>query len=52
MHSETQTANNNGEFWFDNLGIDLVAGHVVTVSDGTTTKTHTVSVKISMNVFK
>jgi len=47
IYSGTQTANHRGEFGFDSLGFDLVTGHILTVSDGTTTKTHTV---IDVNV--
>jgi len=47
VYSGTQTANHRGEFWFDSLGVDLAIGHMLTVSDGTTTKTHTV---IDVNV--
>jgi len=42
--SDSQTANTNGDFNFDLRDVfDLQRGHVVTVSDGTTTKTHTVA---------
>ena len=42
-YSDTTTVDDRGEFWFGLTGIfDLERGHVVTVSDGTTTKTHEV----------
>jgi hypothetical protein len=43
IYSDSQTADSNGNFHFALGGIfDLQRGHLVTVSDGTTTKTHTV----------
>jgi len=42
VFSDSQTADNHGNFHMD-IWVDLVIGHVVTVSDGTTTKTHTVT---------
>jgi hypothetical protein len=43
LYSETQTTDTDGNFFFNLGGVfDLQRGQVVTVSDGTTTKTHTV----------
>ena len=43
MYSDSQTADGSGYFNFNLWDkFDLRRGHVVTVSDGTTTKTHTV----------
>jgi hypothetical protein len=43
VYSDSQTADADGRFNFDDLGgFDLQRGHLVTVSDGATTKTHTV----------
>jgi DNA-binding beta-propeller fold protein YncE len=42
VYSDSQTADSHGNFNFNLGGFDLEPGHVVTVSDGTTTKTHTV----------
>ena len=43
IYSDSQTADADGHFHFGLWGfVDLERGHVVTVSDGTTTKTHTV----------
>jgi hypothetical protein len=44
VHSESQTADEDGNFNFNlwDGNFDLQRGQVVTVSDGTTTKTHTV----------
>ena len=44
VYSDTQTANASGYFQFNIWNVfDLQRGHVVTVSDGTTTKTHTIT---------
>jgi len=44
VYSDSQTAGTHGNFHFDLWGVfDLERGHVVTVSDGTTTKTHSVA---------
>ena len=44
VYSDTQTTDANGNFFFSLSGVfDLQRGHVVTVSDGTVTKTHTVT---------
>jgi sRNA-binding protein len=44
VYSDTQTADAHGNFNFNNLWpVDLDTGYVVTVSDGITTKTHTVN---------
>jgi len=44
VFSDSQTADAHGNFNFNNIwSVDLETGHVVTVSDGTTTKTHTVT---------
>ena len=44
IHSDSQTANGSGHFNFGDLGgFDLQRGHIVTVTDGTTTKIHTVT---------
>jgi hypothetical protein len=44
VYSDSQTVDSNGYFNFSMGGMfDLERGHVVTVSDGTTTKTHTVT---------
>jgi hypothetical protein len=43
IYSDTQTTDTRGEFWFDIWDIDINTGHIVTVSDGTITKTHTVN---------
>jgi hypothetical protein len=42
VYADSQTADTNGDFNFDIEGVDLVPGHLVTVSDGTTIKTHVV----------
>jgi hypothetical protein len=44
LYSDSQTADSDGNFNFE-LGnvFDLQRGHLVTISDGTTTKTHTVT---------
>jgi hypothetical protein len=43
IYTDSQTADGSGYFNFGDLGgFDLQRGHIVTVSDGTTTKTHTV----------
>ena len=42
IYSDSQTADGSGYFHFDLGGFELEGGHVVTVSDGTTTKVHTV----------
>ena len=43
VYSDSQIADDNGNFNFEFRDVfDLQRGHVVTVSDGTTTKTHTV----------
>jgi hypothetical protein len=43
VYSDSQTADSDGNFNFNLGGVfDLQRGHLVTVSDGTTTKTHTV----------
>ncbi|HET9913346.1 MAG TPA: hypothetical protein VFQ13_15735, partial [Anaerolineales bacterium] len=42
VYSDSQTADTHGNFNFNVSGIDLLPGHEVTVSDGTTVKTHTV----------
>ncbi len=43
IYSDSQTADPNGNFNFGLQGVfDLQSGHVVTVFDGTTTKTHTI----------
>jgi len=42
VYIDSQTADTQGNFNFSLEGFDLEPGHVVTVSDGTTTKTHTV----------
>ncbi|NIU56347.1 MAG: hypothetical protein GWN67_08150 [Phycisphaerae bacterium] len=47
VYSDSQMADTHGYFNFNLGGFDLVPGHVVTVSDGTNTKTHTV---IDVNV--
>jgi len=47
IYSGTRTADHHGEFWFDSLGVDLDIGHILTVSDTKTTKTHTI---IDVNV--
>ncbi len=47
VYTDSQTADSHGNFNFNLGGFDLEPGHVVTVSDGTTTKTHTV---IDVNV--
>ncbi|MGD8998366.1 MAG: hypothetical protein PVH80_09670, partial [Anaerolineae bacterium] len=42
VYADSQTADGDGNFHFDLWDVfDLQRGHVVTVSDGTTTKTHT-----------
>jgi hypothetical protein len=47
VYTDSQVADGSGYFNFNLGGVfDLLRGHVVTVSDGTTTKTHTV-----MNLF-
>ena len=43
VYSDAQTSDSGGHFNFNVWGVDLEPGHVVTVSDGTTTKTHTVT---------
>jgi hypothetical protein len=44
VYSDSQTADAGGNFSFDFRGVfDLQRGHVVTVSDGADTKTHTVT---------
>jgi hypothetical protein len=44
VHADSQTADADGHFFFNLRGVfDLQRGHMVTVSDGTTTKTHTVT---------
>jgi DNA-binding beta-propeller fold protein YncE len=43
VFSDSQTTDSQGNFNFNIWGVDLETGHVVTVSDGTTTKTHTVT---------
>jgi hypothetical protein len=43
VYSAFQTADTDGNFHINLWGFDLQRGHVVTVSDGTTTKTHTVT---------
>lgn len=43
VFTDSQTADTNGNFSFNIWGVDLDTGHIVTVSDGTTTKTHTVT---------
>ena len=43
LFADSQTADTNGNFNFNVWEPDLVSGHVVTVSAGTTTKTHTVT---------
>jgi hypothetical protein len=43
VFADSQTAGADGYFYLEIWGVDLVPGHFVTVSDGTTTKTHTVT---------
>jgi hypothetical protein len=44
VYADSQTADTDGDFHFGLSDVfDLQRGHVVTVSDGTTTKTHTVT---------
>ena len=44
VYADSQTADTDGNFLFNLWGVfDLQRGHVVTVSDGTNTKTHTVT---------
>lgn len=44
VYTDSQTADGDGNFHFELGGVlDLQAGHLVTVSDGTTTKMHTVT---------
>jgi phosphate/phosphite/phosphonate ABC transporter binding protein len=44
IYTDTTTSDTSGYFHFNLMGVfDLLRGHVVTVSDGTTTKTHTVT---------
>ncbi|MEA2058886.1 MAG: hypothetical protein U9O63_09210, partial [Actinomycetota bacterium] len=44
IYSGSQTADTGGYFYFGDLGgFDIQSGHIVTVTDGTTTKSHTVT---------
>ena len=43
VHTDSQTADIYGDFNFNIWAVDLDIGHLVTISDGTTTKTHTVT---------
>jgi phosphate/phosphite/phosphonate ABC transporter binding protein len=44
IYTDSITSDAGGYFYFDLMGIfDLQRGHIVTVSDGTTAKTHTVT---------
>ena len=43
VYTDSQTADTHGEFSFNVWAIEILSGHVVTVSDGITTKTHTVT---------
>jgi streptogramin lyase len=50
VYSDSQTADTHGEFSFNVWSIDIVTGHLVTVSDVTTTRSHTVTALTVTNI--